>query len=58
MGTFTGQLLSTYRNGNFTGTYKELQTKVRSRMPLTQSPNYMETGTVDPAHQKARCFTI
>lgn len=57
-GAFTGQLLATYRNGNFTGTYKELQTKVRSKMPLTQSPNYMETGTVDPAHQKARCFTL
>ena len=57
-GAFTSQLLATYRNGNFTGNYSELQTKIRSRMPITQSPNYMETGTVDPAHRKARCFSV
>lgn len=57
-GAYTGQLLATYRNGNFPGSYKELQTRIRTKMPLTQSPNYLETGTVDSTHQKMRCFTI
>ena len=57
-GAFTGQLLSTYRNGGYTGTYRELTAAIRARLPLTQSPNYLEDGVIDPAHAGGACFAI
>lgn len=57
-GAFTGQLLATYRNGAFKGNYNDLAKAVRAKLPVTQSPNYLEVGTSNRAHSRARCFTI
>lgn len=57
-GAFTGQLLSSYRNGRFTGTYRELASAIRARLPRTQSPNYLEDGVIDPKHARGACFSV
>lgn len=57
-GAFTGALIATWRNGTFKGSYKELTKAIRSRLPATQSPNYMVVGAGNRAFEKQRVFTV
>ncbi len=43
-GAFTEQLLATWNNGTFSGTYASFHAAICSRMPPTQSPNLFTLG--------------
>lgn len=57
-GAFTGALISSWRNGAFRGSYKDLTKAIRSRMPSTQSPNYFVVGGADPKFETQQVFTV
>jgi hypothetical protein len=56
-GAFTSALLGVYANGGFGGSYYSLAQQVRAKLPMTQSPNYMELGVHDPAFSGGPCFS-
>lgn len=43
-GAFTGQLLSVWNHGKFTGNYGSFHARIRAGMPATQSPNLFTLG--------------
>lgn len=43
-GAFTGQLLSVWNHGKFTGNYGSFHARIRSAMPPSQSPNLFTLG--------------
>ncbi len=45
-GAFTEQLLKVWNHGAFDGNYAAFHTRIRSRLPPTQSPNLFTLGTV------------
>lgn len=57
-GAFTGALLSTWAGGAFTGSYEALTKAVRSKLPPSQSPNYMVAGRANSAFTGGQALSI
>ena len=57
-GLFTATLLAVWRNGAFTGSYRDLHGQIVARMPATQQPNLFLTGASNPAFEGQRPFSI
>jgi len=57
-GAFTGMLKKVWNGGKFTGSYRSLRDKIVAQMPNTQTPNYYFVGTVNPAFEGQKPFTI
>lgn len=56
-GLFTGELLKVWSNG-YRGSYKAFYSRILSKMPATQTPNYYFTGTPDPVFEAQNVFEI
>ena len=46
-GLFTGALLEVWQGGQFKGSLRQLQKKIRAKIKGSQHPNYFATGAVD-----------
>lgn len=57
-GVFTGNLLQTWSNGTFDGTYNSFYNRILSLMPADQTPNYMALGTNTSLFEAQKPFTI
>jgi hypothetical protein len=57
-GMFTSALLSTWNEGQFSGSYSKLYSRICSRMPSYQSPNLDKQGADVAAFVAQRPFTI
>jgi metacaspase-1 len=57
-GRFTAELLTTYGDGAFQGSYAEFHRSILDRMPPDQSPNYFTAGTPYPEFEAQRPFTV
>jgi hypothetical protein len=56
-GLFTGNLLTVWDDGNFSGNYRAFQQTICEQMPSTQTPNYYVVGTPNPAFEAQTPFT-
>jgi len=56
-GAFTEQLLKVWNHGAFDGNYAAFHTRIRARMPASQSPNLFTVGTVG-AFLNQKPFTV
>lgn len=56
-GAFTAALLAVWNEGRYDGSYPDLLSTVRSRL-TTQTPNYLASGTGDPAWEATRPFSV
>lgn len=57
-GLFTANMLRVWRDGRFKGGYRTFHKKIVDRMPPDQTPNYFRVGTIDPAFEGQKPFTI
>lgn len=57
-GLFTETLKEVWDNGEFRGGYRSFRSKIVSRMPAEQTPNYFVIGAPNPAFEKENPFTI
>lgn len=57
-GLFTATLLSVWKKGAFTGSYRDLHQQILARMPASQQPNFFLTGALNSAFEKQRPFSI
>jgi hypothetical protein len=57
-GAFTGVLSATWNNGGFRGNYRSFTQKIRSRLPFTQSPNYLADGVPNQSFEDQQIFEI
>lgn len=55
-GLFTGQLLKTWNNGKFRGSYRQFRNEIAAKMPDYQSPNYYTIGQPMAAFEKSKPF--
>jgi metacaspase-1 len=57
-GVFTLTMLDVWRNGNFSGGYKDFVNQIKSLMPQEQQPNFATTGRKDPEFEGEKPFTV
>jgi len=57
-GAFTGTLLAVWASGRFGGGYPEFTKEIRSRLPSTQSPNFMLVGASNDDFMNTKVFSI
>jgi metacaspase-1 len=57
-GLFTGNLLSVWNNGGFSGNYRAFHQAIMNQMPGTQTPNYSLVGASNPAFEEQNPFTV
>jgi metacaspase-1 len=57
-GLFTGNLLSVWNSGGFTGDYQGFFNRILALMPSDQTPNYMKLGRNVEPFEKQKPFTI
>lgn len=57
-GLFTSNLLRTWDNGNFVGSYKEFHKQITEKMPNEQTPNYEVIGIANKDFEHQNPFTI
>jgi hypothetical protein len=57
-GAFTGQLLKTWKKGNFQGNYDEFREQISTGLRTDQTPNLFPFGVEDPSFTLARPFEI
>ncbi len=57
-GRFTGELLTIWDDGRFTGSLKKLRDLTSARMPATQTPNFYTVGATNRRFSTLRAFTI
>jgi hypothetical protein len=57
-GVFTGNLLSIWANGAFTGDYTRFHRAIVRRMPPEQTPNFFRVGIHDPKFEAGPPFSI
>lgn len=57
-GLFTTQILRVWRDGSFKGNYRKFLAEIKQQMPVRQTPNLDNMGTVNDAFSGQRPFTI
>jgi hypothetical protein len=57
-GLFTEKLLAVWADGGFAGGYRAFHQRIVALMPAVQTPNYLTSGTSDPAFEAQKPFTI
>lgn len=57
-GLFTENLLAVWNKGAWTGSHPNFHEAIRSRMPNTQQPNYMQVGSPNPDFEQQDPLTI
>ena len=57
-GVFTGNLLTVWQNGEFTGDYPRFYKAIVRLMPPEQTPNYFRVGTLDKKFEAGSPFSI
>ena len=57
-GLFTANLLRVWKEGQFTGSYREFHTAIVKSMPPDQTPNFFAVGAPSRAFETQRPFTV
>lgn len=57
-GKFTGTLLRVWRDGQFSGDYRDFHSRILARMPSTQSPNLFLVGQQNVAFERQKPFLV
>ncbi len=56
-GLFTGTLKRVWNSGGFVGNYKAFHSQIADQMPPYQTPNYLITGSANPAFENQKPYS-
>jgi hypothetical protein len=57
-GLFTGNLLRVWKEGHFTGSYRQFHLEINRNMPPDQTSKFFTTGAVSRSFERQRPFTV